>query len=287
MAMTRAEQNRQDAIEQALRPLVGPVEAPAIDDMPKSMNGLRAALFALTCRMDNMEQLTAAKFADYSPRLALAERTVASTQAQAAATAAQAAFLEQKDKLIEAAIHANSLDIVTFQRQAVADELATAALQARATKNEALIAAAQAKAEAAQADANALKTNAANAQAKLDTVATGTAAAQLAADAAQLLATNAQAGLATLVARFRTKRMATTAVGLTGTMKIDVVWEVPFADDKYNAVCEFEGLALLGLTGTISNRTATGCTISAKNVLGLALLAGAGTVTITAIHDQV
>lgn len=285
--MTRAERNRQAAIDQAIKPLVGPDNSPGIDDMPKSMNGLRATLFALTCRLDSMEQLNAARFADYAPRLELAERTVASTQAQGAATATRASFLETKDSLIEAAIHANSLDIAALQRQAVAAELATAALQARATKDEALLATAQAKADAAQADANVLKMTAAAAQARLDTVATAAATAQTQADAAQLTAATAQTGLTALAARFRTKRVATTAVLATGTMKIDVVWDVPFADDKYNAVPEFEGLALLGLVGTITNRTATGCTVSAKNILGLALLAGAGMVTVTAIHDQV
>jgi len=283
--LTRAERNRQAAIDRAIKPLVGPDDAPGIDDMPKSMNGLRAALFALTCRMDNMEKLSSAKFADYGPRLELAERTVASTQAQGAATAALAAFLDAKDTLHEQATHANALDIMVLQKQAAADELATAALAARATNNEGLITAAQAKADAAQSDTNTLKAGVATVQGKLDTVAAATSAAKVAADAAQLAATNAQAGLTALAARFRTKRLATTAVGIGGTMKIDVVWEVPFADDKYNAVPEFEGLALLGLTGTVSSRTAIGCTISAKNILGLALLAGAGTVTITAIHD--
>jgi hypothetical protein len=284
---TRSERNRQAAIDRAIKPLVGPDDAPGMDDMPKSMNGLRAALFALTCRLDSMEQLHAARFADYGPRLELAERTVASTQAQGTATATRATFLETKDSLIEAAIHAHSLDIAAVQRQVVADELATAALQARATKDEALLATAQAKADAAQADANALKTTAAAAQARLDAVATATTAAQTQADAAQLTAATAQTGLTALAARFRTKRVATTPVAVGGTMKIDVVWDVPFADDKYNAVPEFEGLALLGLVGTITNRTATGCTVSAKNILGLALLAGAGMVTVTAIHDQV
>jgi hypothetical protein len=287
--MTRAEQNRQAAIEQAIEPLVGTttVAAPGMSDMPQSLNGLRAALFALLTRQAMLEQFVTAKFADMAPRLALAEQTVASTQAQGTATAALAAFLDAKDALQDAAIQANALDTLALQKRAAAEELALATLQARATADEALITATKDKADAAQFEATMAKGAAAAAQQKAEAAAAATTTAKAAADAAQATASTAQAGLATLTGRFRTKRLSTPAVAIGGTMKIDVTWDVPFPDDKYNAVAEFEGLGLLGLTAVVTNRTATGCTVVSKNVLGLQLLAGAGMVTVTAIHDQV
>ena len=289
--LTRSEQNRQDAIDAALEPVVGPPAPPDVHGVPGDLAGIRVMLFALlgggsvttslaalAARLLAVENsfasfqgLVQAKFTDLSPRLALAESTLASTQAALAANTAADLLRDAKDNLTESAIRANELDIAALKLQATADE---AKLTATASA-----------AAAAQATATFARNEAANAQTKAEADATLALAAKAAADAAQATASQAQAALTTLAARFRTKRLPTPQVGIGGTMTFAVVWDTPFADDKYNAVPEFEGLALLGLEGTVSNRTATGCTVTCKNVLGLALAAGAGTLTITAIHD--
>jgi hypothetical protein len=306
MALTRKEQLLQDVVQAHLAPVEGPPVLAEASVLPADINGLRTLLrtmlgqqsvptgttWEMSCnrsatRLNLLEQMVAAKFADIMPRLAFAETVLNSTRAAAAANTAATDFLAAKDDLQDAAIRANALDTLALQKQVAADELAIAALQTRATNDEALIAAAQQKATDAQFDANMAKAGATAAAAKADAAASATTAAKAAADAAQATATTAQAGLATLAGRFRTVRVATPGVAIGGTMSLAITWPTPFADDKYNAVAEFEGMSLLGLSAVVTNRTATGCTVTSKNVLGLQLLAGQGTLTVTAIHDQI
>ena len=294
--LTRAEQNRAAAIAAAIAPLVGSTPDPDANAVPADMGGLRALLRTMlgqpqvptgtdwpmsanrsAKRLTDLEQqfaafqsLVLAKFTDLTPRLALAEATLASAQAGLAANTAADLLRDAKDSLIESATQANALDIAALKLQVAADE---AKLTATASA-----------AAAAQFTATAARNEAATAQQKADADATAALAAAAKADAAQATANQAQAGLTALAARFRTKQLPTPAVAIGGTMTMNVVWDTPFADDKYNAVPEFEGLSVLGLTAVVTNRTATGCTVTSKNVLGLALLAGAGLVTITAIH---
>ena len=285
--MTRSEQNRQAAIDAAIEPIVGQAPVTGLEDMPQNLNGLRARALALTNRLGLLEQFVTAKFLDMSPRLLLAEQTLATTASAGRATADLAAFLEAKDTLLETAVAANTLDIIAWQKRTAATELALAVLQARAAGDEAQLATVQRLAEAAQLDATLARAAASAMQARAEAAADLATKAKAVADTAATAAASAQASLTALASRFRSVRVATTAVAVGGTMTIVVVWPTPFADANYNAVAEFEGLGLLGLAAVVTNRTATGCTISSRNVLGLALLAGAGMVTVTAIHDQV
>lgn len=273
-----------EAVQGNITPQPGDPEAP-----PRTLSDLfrwvSAAVLAPMLQQQQLLGIMSVKFADLGPRLALAETALASSQAQASAQAAQLQFLDAKATLTASATDANALAITALQTRQGAGEAAQALLAARLTTEDAAIAAAQATATAAQFAASQAQAGAATAQAKADADATLALAAQAAAEAAKATATQALAASTALAARFRTKRMVTPGVALGGTMSMAIVWDVPFADDKYNAVAEFEGLALLGLTAVVTNRTATGCTVTSKNVLGLQLLAGAGTVTVTAIHD--
>jgi hypothetical protein len=296
MAMTRAETNRQAAIKAALAPFVGPAPDPDADGVPADLGGLRTLfrtvlgqqmvpsgtewpmscnrsanrLSALELQFAALQNLVSAKFADLAPRLQLAEQTLTKTQAELAANRAADALADAKDNLLESAVRANTLDIAALKLQALADE--------------ALLSSTASAAAAAQFTASVARSEAQAAQQKADADAVATLAVKAVAEAAQASASQAQAALAALAGRFRTKQMSTPAVALGGTMTLQVVWDQPFADTNYNAIAEFEGLAVLNLTAVVTNRTATGCTVSSKNVLGLALLAGVGTVTITAIH---
>lgn len=265
-------------------PLPGDPEAP-----PSTLVDLfRWVAVAVLGPMQQQQQLLnlmSAKFVDIGPRMALAEATLASTQAAQLAQAAQLQFLDAKATLTASATEANTLELAKLQTRQAAAEAQQALLAARLTADEAAITAAQIAANTAQLAANQASAAAATAQAKADADALAVLAAKTTADAALLTAGQAGAATDKLAGRFRTVRVATPAVGLGGTMSVAITWAVPFADASYNAVAEFEGLAVLGLTAVVTNRTATGCTVTSKNVLGLALLAGAGTITVTAIHD--
>jgi hypothetical protein len=231
-----------------------------------SCNRSANRLSALELQFAALQNLVSAKFADLAPRLQLAEQMLTKTQAELAANRAADALADAKDNLLESAVRANTLDLAALKLQAVADEalLSSTASAAAAAQFTASVARSEAQAAQQKADADAVATLAVKAQAS---------------------ASQAQAALAALASRFRNVRVATPAVDITGTMTMAITWPTPFVDSYYNAVPEFEGLALLGLEGAVSNRTPTGCTVTAKNILGLALLAGAGTLTVTAIHD--
>lgn len=267
-------------------PLPGDPESPP-STLVDLFRWVAVAVLAPMQQQQQLLNLMSAKFVDIGPRMALAEATLASTQAAQQAQAAQLQFLDAKATLTAAATEANTLDIAKLQTRQAADEAQQSLLAARLTTDEAAITLAQIAANTAQLAATQAQAKADAAQAKADTNATQTLAAKAAADAAQATASQAQAAVDKLAGRFRTVRVATPAVGVAGTMSVAITWPVPFADASYNAVAEFEGLAVLGLTAVVTSRTATGCTVTSKNVLDLALLAGAGTLTITAIHDAV
>jgi hypothetical protein len=236
-----------------------------------SCNRSANRLSALELQFAALQNLVSAKFADLASRLQLAEQMLTKTQAELAANRAADALADAKDNLLESAVRANTLDLAALKLQALADE--------------ALLSSTASAAAAAQFTASVARSEAQAAQQKADADAVATLAVKAVAEAAQASASQAQAALAALASRFRNVRVATPAVGITGTMTMAITWPTPFADSNYNAGPEFEGLALLGLEGAVSNRTPTGCTVTAKNILGLALLAGAGTLTVTAIHD--
>lgn len=291
-------------LNRAVSPIVGPpptADLPA--DLPTDLNGMRALLRTMlgqasipqglnwdmsanrsATRITLLEQLVMAKFSDLGPRLALAEAEVARTQAAQALIAADLKLLDAKATLTESATQANAASIVALQKLQTAQEAAQALLQARATASETAIATALQKADAAQFAATAAQLSANTAQAKADADAVAAQAAAATAEAAKTTASQAIAASAAIAGRFRIRQIPTPQVALGGTMTIPVVWETPFADANYNAVAEFEGLSVLGLTAVVTNRTATGCTVTSKNVLNLQLLAAAGLVTVTAIH---
>jgi hypothetical protein len=88
-----------------------------------------------------------------------------------------------------------------------------------------------------------------------------------------------------LTDRVRTKSVVTATMLAGSTVTGTITWDTPFADNKYKAVAVPVGDQLLGMTIALSNLTAAGCTITAKNGGLAALAANAGTIHIIAIHD--
>lgn len=86
--------------------------------------------------------------------------------------------------------------------------------------------------------------------------------------------------------KIRTKRMATPAALIGATMTISVVWDIPFADANYTFTgVNLIGPSFLGLRPNVTAFTKDGCTVQVQNTLGLALVAAAGGLHISAIHD--
>ncbi|TVT43125.1 hypothetical protein FNT36_03260 [Hymenobacter setariae] len=282
-----------------------------------------SALAALQAQQDadDLAEVAQDAYAQQTRALALAADAKA-VAAQATADAAKAANLLTDAKAAAALSAAAVADgkAVAVQAKADADATATALLQARLTTDEAAIAAAQAKAEQALAAAQAAQTTANTAQAKADADAKAAADAQLTANqalalattasntaasaqtaatnaqasattainnaaAAQTTATAAQAATTALAAKFREKRVPTNQMALGATITQVVTWDTPFSDDKYSPIAELTGSGVLGLRADVLSWTAATVTVQIKNTLGLVLVAGAGTLIITAKHD--
>jgi hypothetical protein len=232
-------------------------------------------------------------YAEQTHQLAVA--TEAGLAAEKLENVAQAARLDALDKQQAA----DRLDIAALQlAQAATEAKATAALSG-VEADRLLAQAADAKANQALADAATAKGLAQAAQAKADTASTSAAEAKGLAQTAQAKGEAAQASATTAInnaaaaqaaataagARLRTKRVPTVAMPLSGTVTQVITWDVAFPDANYNALPELEGSGLLNQMASVTARTPTTCTVQIKNTLGLLLAAGAGTLTLTALHD--
>lgn len=82
----------------------------------------------------------------------------------------------------------------------------------------------------------------------------------------------------------RAVSISSPAMAIGAAVTVTVTWPVAFADNSYGVSVTPTTAALLGLSGGATTKTATGCIITLKNTLGLALLAGQGTLDIIATH---
>lgn len=98
--------------------------------------------------------------------------------------------------------------------------------------------------------------------------------------------TNAVASIAAATpSRIRAKRVPVPALAIGAAQAVAVAWDTPFPSTAYTVPTPgVEGPVLLGLP-VVSNRTATGCTVTLKNTGVVALAAGAATLHVLAIHD--
>jgi hypothetical protein len=266
----------------------------------------RLATVALAARQTATEQ-----------KLAANELTLKALQASDAAQTAT----QQQQATALSALQAQQL---ADERNIETDRQLAVAAQARADQALAAATAAQAAANTAQADAQAAKTAAATAQARADqaeavagggTPAAATASAAATTNAANLATQTArvdaavanvatlQTNVATAQATANAAQAAVTALadkgqvmlgivtpasvgvlGVGGTLTVAITFPKPFADAQYaESFTRVSGMsAVMGLS--VTNKTATGCTLVLTNNGALSLSVPAGTVDAVFTH---
>jgi hypothetical protein len=225
----------------------------------------------------------------HGPQILLALAQAQEARAAAAAVAADLAANTLADEaqtawieLVDAKATATKAELALVKADTAANKAALAAAQSATTAAQTKADSAQAKAEAAQSKADAASTAAAAAQANAATAISNAAAANTEAQAAKAQALATQTALTAFIARFRIKRQATPAMLLGATATVVVPWDVPYADAAYTTQLTIEGT---GLQIKYKSHTKNDVTVEISNLLGLNLLAGAGTINAQALHD--
>jgi chromosome segregation ATPase len=245
----------------------------------------RLATVALAARQTATEQ-----------KLAANELTLKALQASDAAQTAT----QQQQATALSALQAQQL---ADERNIETDRQLAVAAQARADQALAAATAAQAAANTAQADAQAAKTAAATASAAATTNAANLATQTARVDAAVANVATLQTNVATAQATANAAQAAVTALadkgqvmlgivtpasvgvlGVGGTLTVAITFPKPFADAQYaESFTRVSGMsAVMGLS--VTNKTATGCTLVLTNNGALSLSVPAGTVDAVFTH---
>ena len=79
--------------------------------------------------------------------------------------------------------------------------------------------------------------------------------------------------------------MSVPALAAGALAAVSAIWPRPFADTNYSIAATINDPAVLLGNATVTAKTATGCTVSVKNLGLSALTGGTASVELTATHD--
>ena len=263
--LEQAKQEQAQLLNQQRVAITGQQTPPPAADWPMSnrasalrLNALEPALALLGARLDTLLTSMATQSAAFALRLSVAEANATLSLANDAQAVTSSAAAQAKADAADSKALAAQADIALLKVRATQDEAAIATAQQTAVQARTL-------AEADAAAATEAKTLATQAKAQV---------------------TQAQADLLALQARFRVKLVTTPAVTLTaGSAKtVGVLWDTPFADDKYALELTAAGANLVGIRATYTDKTATGFTLVLTNIGSLPLTLTTGAVDAAGLH---